>query len=98
MVLRTVLIILGLGILTTVTGCAVDASPSPAALTSSRVSIYDATYQGQPYGGGIDYEKKIDEEEQHYRRQRDAQEQAQERAYQQWEQERERQQDPRWER
>jgi hypothetical protein len=53
------------------------------------VYTYDAAYQGQPYGRGIDYEKKMDEEEQHYRRQRSAQEQAQERAYQQWEQERE---------
>jgi hypothetical protein len=96
MIPRPVLIILGLGILTTVTGCAVDSSPS--ALTPPRAYTHDATYQGQPYGGGIDYEKKMDEEEQHYRRQRSAQEQAQERAYQQWEQERERQRDPRWER
>jgi hypothetical protein len=95
---RTVLIILGLGILTTVTGCAVDASPSPSAMTPARVYTHDVTYQGQPYGGGINYEKKMDEEEQHYRRQRSAQEQAQERAHQQWEQERERQRDPRWER
>jgi hypothetical protein len=98
MVPRTVLIILGLGILTTVTGCAVDSSPSPFAMTPSRAYTHDTTYQGQPYGGGIDYEKKMDEEEQHYRRQRSAQEQAQERAYQQWEQEWERQRDPRWER
>ena len=98
MVPRTVLIILGLGILTTVTGCAVDSSLSPSAMTPSRVYTYDATYQGQSYGRGIDYEKKMDEEEQHYRRQRSAQEQAQERAYQQWEQERERLRDPRWER
>ena len=96
MVPRTVLSILGLGILTTVTGYAVDSSHSPSALTPSMVYTHDATYQGQPYGGGIDYEKKMDEEEQHYRRQRSAQEQAQERAYQQWEKERER--EPRWER
>ncbi len=96
MIPRTVLIILGLGILTTVTGCAVDASPS--AMTPSKVYTHDAIYQGQPYGGGIDYETKMDEEEQQYRRQRSAQEQAQERAYQQWQQERERQRDPRWER
>jgi hypothetical protein len=96
MIPRTVLIILGLGILTTVTGCAVDASPS--AMTPSKVDTHDTISQGQPYGGGIDYEKKLDEEEQQYRRQRSAQEQAQERAYQQWQQERERQRDPRWER
>ena len=96
MIPRTVLIILGLGILTTVTGCAVDSSPS--AMTPSKVYTHDAIYQGQPYGGGIDYETKMDEEEQQYRRQRSAQEQAQERAYQQWQQERERQRDPRWER
>jgi hypothetical protein len=33
MVPRTVLIILGLGILLTITGCAVDSSPSPSAMT-----------------------------------------------------------------
>ena len=96
MIPRMVLIILGLGILTTVTGCAVDSSSS--AMTPSKVYAHDAISQGQPYGGGIDYEKKMDEEEQQYRRQRSAQEQAQERAYQQWQQERERQRDPRWER
>jgi hypothetical protein len=62
------------------------------------VNTHDATYQEQPYGGGIDYEKKMDAEEQQYRTQRSAQEQAQERAHQQWEQEREQQRDPRWER
>ena len=67
-------------------------------MTPPRVYTYDAIYQGQPYGREIDYEKKMGEEEQHYRRQRNAQEQSQERAYQQWEQERERQRDPRWER
>jgi hypothetical protein len=92
MVPRTALIILGLGILMTITGCAVDSSPS--ALTPPRVYTHDATYQGQPYEGGINYKKKMDEEEQQYCRQRSAQEQAQERAYQ----ERERERDPRWER
>ena len=96
MIPRTVLIILGLGILTTVTGCAVDASPS--AMTPSKVYTHDAIYQGQPYGGGIDYETKMDEEEQQYRIQRSEQERAQERRQQEWEQERERRQDPRWER
>jgi hypothetical protein len=98
MVPRTVLIILGLGILLTITGCAVDSSPSPSAMTPPRVYTHDATYQGQPYVRGIDYEKKMDEEEQQDCRQRSAQEQAQERAYQQWEKERERERDPRWER
>ena len=63
-----------------------------------RGYTHDATYQGQPYGGGIDYEKKMDKAEQQYRRQRRAQEREQEQAHQQWEQERERQRDPRWER
>jgi hypothetical protein len=43
---------------------------------------HHATYLGQPYKPGIDYEQKMDEEEQQYRNQRNAQKQAQERAYQ----------------
>jgi hypothetical protein len=43
------------------------------------------------------YEQKMDEEEQHYRQQRGAQECAQEQRYQQWEQERARERDPRYE-
>jgi hypothetical protein len=43
---------------------------------------HHAAYLGQPYEHGIDYEQKMDEEEQQYHNQRNAQEQAQERAYQ----------------
>ncbi len=98
MVPRTVLIIVGLGILTTVTGCAVAPSPSPSALTPPRVYTHDATSQGQSYRGGSHYEKKMDEEEREYRSKRSAQEREQELKYQQWEQEREHERDPRWER
>ena len=96
MVPRLILILLCLWLLSMVPGCASD--PSPSVMTPLRVYTHDATYPGQPYEHEINYEKKIDAEEQQYRNQRRAQEQAQERAYQQWEQERERDRDPRWER
>jgi hypothetical protein len=95
---RLILIFLCLWLLSTVTRWAVDPSPSPSAMTPSRMYTHNTTYPGQLYEHGIDYEKKIDEEEQQYRNQRSAQEQAQARAYQQWEQERERGREPRWER
>ena len=92
---------LGLGILSTVTGCAVappaDVPPVvtplpyahwPSTTGNSRSGIY----QPSPY------EQKIDQEELEYRRRRSAQEQEQEQSYRQWEQERARERDPRWER
>ena len=96
MVPRPVWFILGLGILTTITGCVV----SPARYETPPPGIYGhyGAYQGAPYEPRIDYEKKMDEEERTYRQQRSAQEREQELKYQQWEQERERARDPRWER
>jgi hypothetical protein len=85
MMLRQVVIILGVRILTTVTGCAV--SPSQYETPPYGMYGYYGAYQGQSYGGGIDYEQKMDEEERE-----------QELKYQQWEQERARERDPRWER
>jgi hypothetical protein len=55
------------------------------------------TYQPSPSEGSRDYERKMDEEELEYRRQRSTQEREQELKYQQWEQERARAQDPRYE-
>jgi hypothetical protein len=54
-------------------------------------------YQPSPYEGSIDYERKMDEEERHYRQWRSAQEQEKEQRYQKWQQERERERDPRYE-
>ena len=48
--------------------------PPPSVMGTSRPD----TYQSSPY------ERKMDEEERNYRRQRSAQEQAQEQRYQQW--------------
>ena len=95
MVPRLILIFLCLWLLSMVTGWAVDPSPSPSAMTPSRMYTHNAIYPGQPYEHGIDCETKMAEEEQQYRNQRSAQEQAQARAYQQWEQERERGREPR---
>ena len=96
MVRRPVWIFLGLGMLTMLTGCAVD----PVRHETSPPGVYShyGAYSEAPYAPGIDYEKKMDEEERAYRQQRNAQEREQELKYQQWEQERERARDPRWER
>ena len=72
----------------TITGCAVDSSPSPSAMTPQGVHTR-GDLSGPTYERGINYKKKMDAEEQHYRSQRSAQGQAQEQ---------EREQDPRWER
>ena len=90
MVPRLVLLVLCLGILSTVNGCSVDSPPLYG--TRPSYGIY------RPQESGTDYEKKMDEEEQHYRNQRREQERAQEQWLQQWEEERQRRIDPRWER
>jgi hypothetical protein len=100
MLARLRVMCLGLGILSTVLGCAVappaDAPPAvaplpyvhpPYAAGNSRSD----TYQTSPY------EQKMDEEELAYRRRRSTQEREQELKYQQWEQERARERDPRYE-
>ena len=60
MVPRPVWFILGLGILTTITGCVV----SPARYETPPPGIYGhyGAYQGAPYEPRIDYEKKMDSE------------------------------------
>jgi hypothetical protein len=95
MVSRLRVIFLGLGILSTVMGCAV-APPAVAPLPYGHPPYPTGTrrldiYQPSPY------EQKMDEEELEYRRQRGAQEREQEQRYQQWEQERARERDPRYE-
>ncbi len=90
MVTHILVILLSLGVLSTVNGCYFDPS-----LYDSRPS-YDESgvgpYQGQPYREG----RSMNEEERQYRRQRRAQELEQERAYQQQEQERQRDARPDW--
>ena len=72
MVPRICMIFLGLGILSMVAGCAVD--PAPYSISPYEGYRQHETSQGHQYGGGIDYERKMDEEERQYRRQRSAQE------------------------
>ena len=80
MVTRIFLILLSLGILSTVNGCYFD--PSPYHNRPSYGESGMGPYQGQPYREG----SGMNDEERQYRRQRRAQEQGQERAYQQQEQ------------
>jgi hypothetical protein len=107
MVSRLRMMCLGLGILSTVMGCAATPPPPvapplatlpPAVAPLPYVSPPDTTgtrrpdvYQSSPY------ERKTDEEEFDYRRRRSAQEQEQEQRYQQWQQERARERDPHYE-
>ena len=79
MVTHILLILLSLGILSTVNGCYFD--PSPYENRPSYGESGVGAYQGQPYREG----RSMNDEERQYRRQRRAQEQAQERAYQQQE-------------
>ena len=65
MVTRSVLILPGLGILPTITGCAVD--PSPYSTLPYGIYSQHGAYQGHQPGGGIDYEQKMDEEEQQHK-------------------------------
>ena len=76
MVTRILLILLSLGILSTVNGCYFD--PSPYETYPSYGASGVGAYQGQPYREG----RSMSDEERQYRRQRRAQERAQERAYQ----------------
>jgi hypothetical protein len=87
MLIRLIVFFLAVGILSTVPGCAGAPSPSPDGKRPSCgvTSLYEIP-PGPQDERGIDYERKLDAEEQQYRRQRSIQEQ--ERAYQQWEQER----------
>ena len=94
MVIRRVLLCLWLGILSTVTGCYVDPSPSDH-FPYSSVDMDPKTYHEPSDGPGIDYERQMDEQEQQYRRQRSLQERAPEPAYREWEREQERVRDPR---
>ena len=94
MVTRLGLICLCLGILSTVNGCYVDPSLSNY-FPYSGVDMYPETSQGHSDGQGRDYERQMDEQEQHYRRQRRLQERAPEPAYRQWEREQDRVRDPR---
>lgn len=84
------LILLSLGILSTVNGCYFD--PSPYDNRPSYGEYGAGTYQGQPYREG----RSMHDEERQYWRQRRAQEREQERAYQQQEQARERDPRPYW--
>jgi hypothetical protein len=94
MVIRRVLLCLWLGILSTVPGCYGAPSPSDH-FPYSSMDIYPKTYHGPSNGQGIDYERQIDEQEQHYRSQRRLQERTPEPAYREWEREQERVRDPR---
>jgi hypothetical protein len=94
MMTRRGLLCLCLGILSTVTGCYVDPSPSNY-FPYSGVDMYPKTYQGHSDGQGVDYERQMDEQEQQYRRQRSLQEGVPEPAYREWEREQERVRDPR---
>ena len=94
MVTRRGVLCLCLGILSTVTGCYVDPSPSNY-FPYSGMDMYPETSQGHSDGQGIDYERQMDEQEQQYRRQRRLQERAPEPAYREWEREQERVRDPR---
>lgn len=96
MVSHLMVIFLCLGILSILTGCAVDPYPYRS-FASYAVIPQHGTYQGPPHQSSINYERRMDEEELAYRRHRSAQERAQELKYQQWEQERARERDPRWE-
>jgi hypothetical protein len=80
MVGRMIVILVCLGILSTVTGCAVGPSPFP----SGTLAPY-WTLGSQETSQGPDHERQIDEAVQKNRQRRSEQEQAQERAYQQWE-------------
>ena len=86
MAARIMVIFLCLLFLSMLTGWAVG--PSRDDTLPYEIGGHGGAYQGPPYEQGIDYEKKMDEEELAYCRQRSAQER---------EQERERAQDPRWE-
>jgi hypothetical protein len=90
MVMHILLILLSLGILSTVNGCYFD--PSPYDNRPSYGESRAGTYQGQPYREG----RSMNDEERQYWRQRRAQEREQERAYQQQEQARERDPRPDW--
>jgi hypothetical protein len=95
MVARLSVIVLCLGILSTVTGCAGDPSPYEFYPYGNR-ALYGV--YGQPETSQEqNYERQIDKEVEQYRQRRRVQEQAQEQAHQQWEQERARERDPRWE-
>ena len=94
MVIRRGVLCLCLGILSMVAGCYGDPPPSRY-FPYSRVDMYPGTSQGRSDGQGIDYERQMDEQEQHYRRQRSLQERAPEPAYREWEREQERVRDPR---
>lgn len=80
MVIRIIMIVLALGILSTVTGCSVDSYPS---LYGTLAPYW--TLGPQKPSQGPDYEKQIDAEVEQDRQRRRAQEQ--ERAYQQWQRE-----------
>ena len=99
MVTRLGFICLCLGILSTVNGCYADPSPSDNlpyyGAAYSGVDMHPETSQGHSDGQGIDYERRMDEQEQQYRRQRRLQERAPEPAYREWEREQERVRDPR---
>ena len=126
MVARRRLLYLGLGLLSTVMGCATTPPPlaplratlapaAPAAVTPPVTppppadvppAVTPLPYVPPPTPTGnrgpdvyqsSPYDRKMDEEERHYRHQRDAQERAQEQRYQQWQQERARERDPRYE-
>lgn len=77
MITRMLLILVALGVLSTVNGCYVDPSPYDS---QPAYGSY-GTYQGQPYREG----RSMTEEERQYRRER----RAQERAYRQEEREQE---------
>jgi hypothetical protein len=89
------LTLLCLGILSALPGCVGDLYLSEI----SPIVVYGPhkIYSGYQGGGAIDYERKMDEEEQQYRRQRAVQEREQEQRLRQWEQERARERDPRYE-
>ena len=95
MVIRRVWLCLWLGILSTVTGCYVDPSPSDHFPYSGVDMHPPGTYQEPSGGHGVDYERQMDEQEQQYRRQRRLQEGVPEPAYREWEREQERVRDPR---
>jgi len=85
MMTRILLILLCLGVLSTVNGCYFD--PAPYGVSSYEGSGVGA-YQGEPYGRV--YERGRDEEERQYRRSQRAQEREQEPAHQRWIDERQR--------
>jgi len=112
MVSRLRMMCLGLGILSTMMGCAATPPPpvAPPLATLPPAALPPAVaplpYVPPPYTTGTrrpdvyqssPYERKMDKEELDYRRRRSAQEQEQEQRYQQWQQERARERDPRYE-